>query len=76
MGPKGDTGAQGPQGPQGIQGPQGPEGPQGPVGPKGPKGDPGKVPTNVVTTDTNQEITGNKTFTKVDINEAGIDKIV
>ena len=38
-------------------------GPQGPQGPQGPKGDPGEVPNNLVTTDTNQTITGNKTFT-------------
>lgn len=77
MGPRGPQGEQGPAGEQGIQGPQGPkgdtgpEGPQGPIGPQGPKGDPGEVPTNVVTTDTNQTITGRKTF-----NKARIDKIL
>lgn len=68
QGPKGDKGDTGEQGPQGIQGPKGdkgdtgPEGPQGPIGPQGPKGDPGKVPTNVVTTNTSQTITGYKSF--------------
>ena len=76
-GPKGDTGPQGPQGEQGPEGPQGPKGetgatgpkgdtgpigPQGPVGPQGPKGDPGEAQKNVVTTDTDQTITGKKTF--------------
>ena len=59
-GPKGDTGEQGPQGiqgPKGDTGEQGPIGPQGPVGPQGPKGDPGEVPENVMTTDTNQDVT-------------------
>ena len=60
-GPKGDTGAQGPQGPQG---PEGPRGPQGPIGPQGPKGDPGEITgaSKFVTIDTDQTITGKKTF--------------
>ena len=61
-GDKGDTGPMGPQGPQGEQGIQGPQGPEGPVGPQGPKGDPGEVPENVVTTDTPQDITAQKTI--------------
>ena len=63
QGIQGPQGEQGPQGIQGIQGPKGDTGPQGPVGPRGPKGDPGEVPQNVVTTNTNQTITGKKVFT-------------
>lgn len=77
MGPtgsKGDTGDTGPTGPQGLQGPtgiqgiQGIDGPVGPTGatgaegPVGPTGPAGEVPSNVVTTDTIQNITGAKTF--------------
>ena len=70
QGPKGDKGDVGPQGEQGIQGPkgdtgpQGPEGPQGPQGPQGPKGDPGEITgaSKFVTIDTDQTITGIKTF--------------
>ncbi len=79
QGPKGDTGDTGPQGPQGETGPQGPAGQDGKDGlttsitvngttytqtdgnitlPNYPT-----VPTNYVTTDTTQEITGAKTFT-------------
>ena len=73
IGPIGQVGPEGPQGPIGPQGnkgdkgdtgEQGPIGPQGPVGPQGPKGDPGEAPKNVVTTDTNQTITGKKVFTE------------
>lgn len=69
IGPEGPEGPQGPIGPQGNKGDkgdtgeQGPIGPQGPVGPQGPKGDPGEAPKNVVTTDTEQTITGKKVFT-------------
>ena len=41
---------------------KGDTGPQGPVGPQGPKGDPGEVPQNMVTTDTEQNITAVKTL--------------
>ena len=66
-GPKGEQGIQGiqgPEGPMGPQGPQGPEGPQGPIGPQGPKGDPGEITgaSKFVTIDTDQTITGIKTF--------------
>lgn len=78
QGPKGDTGATGPQGPQGEQGPQGIQGPAGADGlttsvtvdgvtytqvsgnitlPNYPT-----IPTNYVSIDTNQQITGEKTF--------------
>ena len=83
QGPKGDKGDTGEQGPQGIQGPKGdkgdtgPEGPQGPIGPQGPKGDPGKVPTNVVTTNTSQTITASKTFsTLTNLSVTKIDEIL
>ena len=65
QGPQGETGATGPQGPQGIQGIQGPQGIQGeqgpqgetgPQGPQGPQGEPGPLPSNYMTTDTDQEI--------------------
>ena len=58
----GSQGPVGPQGPKGEKGDQGEPGIQGPVGPKGDKGDPGVPPSNVVTTDTNQNIIGEKKF--------------
>lgn len=79
QGEKGEPGATGPageQGPQGLQGPVGPQGetgPQGPQGPKGDKGDPGDSPTNMVTIDTDQTITGVKTFNKA-IGDVGAKK--
>ena len=65
MGPTGPTGATGPQGPQGETGPTGATGAtgqQGPIGPTGPQGPTGEVPANVVTTNTEQDITGVKRF--------------
>lgn len=56
-GPKGDKGDTGEQGPQGIQGEIGPQGPPGPAG---------TAPDNMVTTNTNQSISGEKTITKTD----------
>lgn len=68
QGPTGEQGIQGLQGPTGSQGIQGIDGPVGPTGatgaegPVGPTGAAGEVPSNVVTTDTIQNITGAKTF--------------
>lgn len=59
---QGSVGPQGPKGDKGDKGEQGEPGIQGPVGPKGDKGDPGVPPSNVVTTDTNQNIIGEKKF--------------
>lgn len=68
QGPKGekrDTGEQGPQGEKGDKGdvgPQGIQGPAGPIGPQGEQGPPGTIPTNIVTTNTHQDISGVKTI--------------
>lgn len=71
-GDKGDTGPQGPRGEQGIQGPRGfvgEPGPQGLQGVKGEKGDTGPagrdavLPGNLMHIDTNETVTGEKTFT-------------
>lgn len=80
-GPQGIQGPIGPEGPQGEIGPMGPEGPtgpkgdtgeQGPIGPQGPQGDPGLVPDNYVTTDTEQNVTGKKVFNNIDSGRYGL----
>ena len=73
QGPKGDTGATGPEGPQGPQGPKGADGLTTSITVNGTTytqssgnialPDYPSAPTNYVTTDTNQTITGTKTFT-------------
>ena len=76
QGPRGYTGATGTPGRPGPQGDKGPKGDKGERGPQGPKGDPGEVPTNMVTTDTDQTITGEKTFSNTtNLHATNIDTI-
>ena len=66
IGPQGPKGEQGPKGDKGDTGEQGPQGIQGEIGPQGPPGPAGTAPNNMVTTNTNQIISGEKTITKAD----------
>lgn len=79
QGPKGDTGAIGPKGDPGVTGPtgpkgdtgakgaQGPKGDTGATGPAGPQGEPGTPAdtSKLVTLDTDQSITGAKSWGEI-----------
>ncbi len=62
-GPKGEPGQKGDQGEPGPKGEPGETGPKGDQGETGPKGERGEAPGNVVTTDTAQTVSGQKTLT-------------